>query len=131
MARTLARVAASIAQQVVRDELDARDLSASRSVAQEAVEAVLLSARHIARAACIPTISRWSNRARPMPSLARGAAWSATRASNAAAAASSPTSAPIDARIGARWAHASASIGVETPWTDERRTARRRSGDSR
>src|SRR5687768_15462812 len=46
MARALTRVAASIAQQVVRDELHANPERIAR-VAHEAVEAVLMSARHI------------------------------------------------------------------------------------
>src|SRR5690606_8644038 len=46
MAQSLARVAASIARQVVRDELQARPERIAR-VAHEAIEAVLMGARHI------------------------------------------------------------------------------------
>jgi flagellar assembly protein FliH len=117
MAGALARVAASIAQQVVRDELLARPERIAR-VAQEAVEAVLLSARHIVvqvnpqdlalvEQGAADAIAARGARLVGDPSIERGGCRVLSDVGT------------IDARIGARWEHASASIGVALPWSDE------------
>jgi len=117
MARSLARVAASIAQQVVRDELAATPQRIAR-VTQEAVEAVLLSARHI-----VVQVNP-----QDLALVEHGAADAI--ASRGARLVSDPTIerggcrvlsdvGTIDARIGARWQHASASIGAELPWSGD------------
>jgi flagellar assembly protein FliH len=115
MARSLARVAASIAQQVVRDELAARPERIAR-VVHEAVEAVLLSARHI-----VVQVNPHD-----MPLVEQGAATDVITARGARLVADAAVErggcrvlsdvGTIDARVEARWAHASASIGAELPW---------------
>ena len=115
MARALSRVAASIAQQVVRDELMAKPERIAR-VTQEAVEAVLLSARHIVvqvnpqdlalvEQGAADAIAARGARLVSDPGIERGGCRVLSDVGT------------IDARIGARWQHASASIGVELPWS--------------
>jgi|SRR6185436_6790672 flagellar assembly protein FliH len=115
MARALARVAASIAQQVVRDELTTQPQRIAR-VAQEAVEAVLLSARHIVvqvnpldlalvEHGAADAIAARGARLVSDPSIERGGCRVLSDVGT------------IDARIGARWEHASATIGAELPWS--------------
>jgi len=117
MARSLARVAASIAQQVVRDELAAKPERIAR-VTQEAVEAVLLSARHIVvqvnpqdlalvEQGAADAIAARGARLVGDPGIERGGCRVLSDVGT------------IDARIGARWQHASASIGDELPWSRE------------
>jgi flagellar assembly protein FliH len=117
MAHALARVAASVAQQVVRDELAARPERIAR-VVQEAVEAVLLSARHIVvqvnpqdlalvEQGAADAIASRGARLVSDPGIERGGCRVLSDVGT------------IDARIGARWQHASASIGVEMPWSNE------------
>jgi len=117
MAGSLARVAASIAQQVVRDELIARPERIAR-VAQEAVEAVLLSARHIVvqvnpqdlalvEQGAADAIAARGARLVSDPGIERGGCRVLSDVGT------------IDARIGARWEHASASIGAALPWSAE------------
>ena len=117
MARALARVAASIAQQVVRDELAAQPQRIAR-VAQEAVEAVLLSARHIVvqvnpqdlalvEQGAADAIAARGARLVGDPGIERGGCRVLSDVGT------------IDARIGARWQHASASIGAELPWSGD------------
>jgi len=117
MARSLARVAASIAQQVVRDELAATPQRIAR-VTQEAVEAVLLSARHIVvqvnpqdlalvEQGAADAIAARGARLVGDPTIERGGCRVLSDVGT------------IDARIGARWQHASASIGAELPWSGD------------
>lgn len=117
MARSLARVAAAIAQQVVRDELQTQPQRIAR-VAHEAVEAVLLSARHIVvqvnpqdhalvEQGAAEVIGARSVRLVSDASIERGGCRVLTDVGT------------IDARVGARWAQASAAVGVELPWDTE------------
>ena len=117
MARSLARVAASIAQQVVRDELAAQPDRIAR-VAQEAVEAVLLSARHIVvqvnpqdlalvEQGAADAIAARGARLVGDPTIERGGCRVLSDVGT------------IDARIAARWQNASASIGAELPWSGD------------
>ena len=117
MARSLARVAASIAQQVVRDELIARPERIAR-VAQEAVEAVLLSARHIV-VQVNPQDLALVEQGAADAIAARGARLVGDPGIEPGGCRVLSDVGTIDARIGARWEHASASIGVELPWSAE------------
>jgi flagellar assembly protein FliH len=114
MARALTRVAASIAQQVVRDELRAQPDRIAR-VAHEAIEAVLMSARHIVvqvnpqdhalvEAGAAEVIAARGARLVSDASIERGGCRVLSDVGT------------IDARIESRWAHASATVGVEMPW---------------
>jgi flagellar assembly protein FliH len=115
MARALTRVAASIAQQVVRDELNAHPERIAR-VAHEAVEAVLMSARHIVvqvnpqdhalvEAGAAEAIAARGARLVSDASIERGGCRVLSDVGT------------IDARIGARWERASGTVGVEMPWS--------------
>lgn len=115
MARALTRVAVSIARQVVRDELRAQPDRIAR-VAQEAVEAVLMSARHIVvqvnpqdqalvEAGAAEVIAARGARLVNDASIERGGCRVLSDVGT------------IDARIGARWAHAVATVGGDMPWT--------------
>ncbi len=117
LAQAIAVCATSMARQVVRSELAVRpELVAA--VAQEAVEALLLSARHI------------SVRVHPddQPLVAQGAAEvldarGARLISDAAIARGGcrveSDIASIDGTLAARWRRASAALGSATEWTDE------------
>ena len=117
MARALTRVAAAIAQQVVREELLAHPERIAR-VAHEAVEAVLMSARHIVvqvnpqdhalvEAGAAEAIAARGARLVSDASIERGGCRVLSDVGT------------IDARIGARWARASGTVGVEMPWAAE------------
>ena len=117
MSRSLARVAASIAQQVVRDELAARPERIAR-VAHEAVEAVLMSARHIVvqvnpqdhalvEAGAAEAIAARGARLVSDASIERGGCRVLSDVGT------------IDARIGARWERAIGTVGVEMPWNGD------------
>ena len=114
MARSLARVAASIAQQVVRDELTAQPQRIAR-VAQEAVEAVLLAARHIVVQVSPQDLALVEHGAAEALA-ARGARLVADAGIERGGCRVLSDVGTIDARISARWQHASASIGAELPW---------------
>ena len=114
MARSLARVAASIAQQVVRDELTAQPQRIAR-VAQEAVEAVLLSARHIV-VQVNPQDLALVEQGAAEALAARGARLVADAGIERGGCRVLSDVGTIDARITARWQHASATIGAELPW---------------
>jgi flagellar assembly protein FliH len=115
MARSLARVAASIAQQVVRDELTARPERISR-VAHEAVEAVLLSARHIV-VQVHPLDFALVEQSAADAIAARGARLVADASIERGGCRVLSDVGTIDARIEARWLHASASVGAQLPWS--------------
>lgn len=114
MSRSLARVAASIARQVVRDELAARPERIAR-VAHEAVEAVLLAARHIVVQVNPQDLPMVEQGAADVIA-ARGARLVADAAVERGGCRVLSDVGTIDARIEARWHHVSAAIGVELPW---------------
>jgi len=118
MARSLARVAASIAQQVVRDELAAQPQRIAR-VAQEAVEAVLLAARHIV-VQVNPQDLALVEQGAAEALASRGARLVADAAIERGGCRVLSDVGTIDARIGARWQHASATVGAELPWHSTR-----------
>jgi flagellar assembly protein FliH len=117
MARSLARVAGAIAQQVVRDELHAQPQRIAR-VAHEAVEAVLLSARHIV-VQVNPLDHALIEQGAAEVLGARGARLVSDASIERGGCRVLTDVGTIDARIGARWAQASAAVGVELPWAAE------------
>jgi flagellar assembly protein FliH len=114
MARALTRVAASIAQQVVRDELQANPERIAR-VAHEAVEAVLMSARHIV-VQVNPQDHALVEQGAAEAIAARGARLVSDAGIERGGCRVLSDVGTIDARIGARWARASGTVGVEMPW---------------
>jgi flagellar assembly protein FliH len=129
MARSLASVAASIAQQVVRDELAAQPQRIAR-VTQEAVEAVLLSARHIV-VQVNPQDLTLVEQGAADAIAARGARLVGDATIERGGCRVLSDVGTIDARIGARWQHASAAVGVELPWSgDEAAPAAGSEGDA-
>jgi flagellar assembly protein FliH len=117
MARALTRVAASIAQQVVRDELQANPERIAR-VAHEAVEAVLMSARHIV-VQVNPQDHALVEQGAAEAIAARGARLVSDASIERGGCRVLSDVGTIDARIGARWARASGTVGVEMPWAAE------------
>jgi flagellar assembly protein FliH len=115
MARSLSRVAASIAQQVVRDELRAAPERIAR-VAHEAVEAVLMSARHIV-VQVNPQDHALVEQGAAEPIAARNARLVSDASIERGGCRVLSDVGTIDARIGARWAQASGTVGVEMPWS--------------
>ena len=116
MAGTLTRVAASIAQQVVRDELQAHPERIAR-VAHEAVEAVLMSARHIV-VQVNPQDHALVEQGAADAIAARGARLVSDAAIERGGCRVLSDVGTIDARIEARWARASCTVGVEMPWSE-------------
>lgn len=116
MAEAVARTATALARQVVRAEL-ASDPSLVARIAQEAVGAVLLSARHI-------TVHLHPD---DLPLVALGAA-EALQTRGARLVASNQVSrggctiesdlGAIDARIERRWEQVAAVLGQPLPWSD-------------
>jgi len=115
MASALTRVAVSIAQQVVRDELRAQPDRIAR-VAREAVEAVLMSARHIV-VQVNPQDQALVEGGAAEAIAARGARLVSDASIERGGCRVLSDVGTIDARIGARWAHASSTVGVEMPWS--------------
>ena len=115
MAGALTRVAVSIAQQVVRDELRTQPDRIAR-VAREAVEAVLMSARHIV-VQVNPQDQALVEAGAAEAIAARGARLVSDASIERGGCRVLSDVGTIDARIGARWAHASSTVGVEMPWT--------------
>lgn len=116
MAAALAHTAVELARQVVRSELATRPELVTR-VAEDALAAVLMSARHI----------RISVHPDDQPLVAEGAA--ETLAARGARLVASPDVARggcivesdlgrVDADIATRWAQAAASLGQALPWID-------------
>jgi flagellar assembly protein FliH len=114
MAASVARVATELARQVVRSELSVRPALVAQ-VAREAVNAVLMSARHITvqvhpddhalvAAGCQEALAARGARLLSQPALARGGCKVESDAGE------------VDARIGARWAQATHALGTTVPW---------------
>jgi flagellar assembly protein FliH len=117
MARSITRVAASIAQQVVRDELKTHTERIAR-VAHEAVVAVLLSARHIV-VQVNPQDHALVEQGASEVITARGARLVSDATIERGGCRVLTDVGTIDARIEARWQQASAAIGAELPWTQD------------
>jgi flagellar assembly protein FliH len=117
MARALTRVAAAIAQQVVRDELHAHPERIAR-VAHEAVEAVLMSARHIV-VQVNPQDHALVEAGAAEAIAARGARLVSDAGIERGGCRVLSDVGTIDARIGARWERATSTVGVEMPWNGD------------
>ncbi len=117
MARSVARVATELARQVVRSELQSRPALVAQ-VAQEAVNTVLMSARHITvhlhpddhalvAQGCEEALSARGARLLSQPAIARGGCRVETDVG------------VIDARIATRWQQATQSLGGLLAWDDD------------
>ena len=117
MAAAISRAAVELARQVLRSELQVNP-AVVNSVAQQAIQVVLSSARQI-------TVQVHPE---DLPLVEQGAA-DALKARGARAVANAQIArggciveselGTIDARIGARWAQATASLGVASKWAEE------------
>ena len=116
LAASVARVATELARQVVRSELSTRPALVVQ-VAREAVNAVLMSARHISvqvhpddhalvAQGCDEALAARGARLVSQPSMARGGC----RVESDAGV--------IDARVAVRWAQAILSLGTGVAWDD-------------
>ena len=128
IAARVARVATELARQVVRSELAVRPALVAQ-VAREAINAVLMSARHITvlvhpddhalvASGCEEALAARGARLLSQPSVARGGC----RVESDAGV--------IDARIPARWAQASHTLGTGVPWDDHEADASGAGGDA-
>ena len=116
LATSVARVATELARQVVRSELVQRPALVAQ-VARDAVDAVLMSARHISvqvhpddhalvAASCQEALAARGARLLAQPAMARGGCSVESDVGT------------VDARIGTRWAQATAALGTGVPWDD-------------
>ncbi|MFN7727307.1 MAG: FliH/SctL family protein [Rubrivivax sp.] len=114
LAQAVSRTAVQLARQVLRNELQTRpDLVAT--VATEAINAVLLSARHISvhvHPEDLPLVAEGAEEALQ----ARGARLLASKAMERGGVLVESDVGAIDARIATRWAQAAANLGVEEAW---------------
>lgn len=117
MAQAIARVATEIARQVVRDELHADPQRIAR-VAREAVNAVLMSARHIVVQVHPEDLALVEQGAAEVIA-ARGARVVADAGIERGGCRVLSDVGTIDARIPARWQQASSGLGSELPWTTD------------
>lgn len=117
LAGSVARIAAELARQVVRSELAVRPALITQ-VAQEAVNSVLMSARHITvhlhpddqalvAQGCDEVLAARGARLVVQPGMARGGCRIESDAG------------VIDARIATRWAQATLALGAGVPWDDD------------
>ncbi len=128
IAGSVAKVATELARQVVRGELSVRPALVAQ-VAQEAVNTVLMSARHITvhvnpddhalvAQGCTEALAARGARLLSQPNVARGGC----RIESDAGA--------IDARIGTRWAQATQALGTGVSWTDDEANQTDAGGDA-
>jgi len=117
MARTVARVATEIARQVVRDELQANPQRVAR-VAQEAINAVLMNARHIV-VQLNPDDQALVEQGAADAIGARGARVISDASIERGGCRVISDVGTVDARISARWTQASSTVGNELPWTQD------------
>ncbi len=117
MAAALARTAVELARQVVRSELELRPELVAR-VADDAVHAVLLSARHI-RVLVHPDDHALVAQGAADVLAARGARLVATPEVARGGCRVESDLGEIDAGIATRWAQAAAALGQTLPWHDE------------
>jgi flagellar assembly protein FliH len=117
VADTLLRCAVQLAQQVVRSELALRPELVAK-VASDAVNAVMLSARHIsvrAHPADLPLIEAGAEEAL----AARGARLLADEGVARGGVLVESDVGTVDARIEVRWAQAAAALGSDAAWSAE------------
>ena len=117
LAQAVTRVAVQLARQVLRSELQ-RSTGHVARVAAEAVEAVLLSARHITVQVHPQDLPLVAGGAQEVLQ-ARGARLVAHPGIERGGCRVESDAGAIDARIAARWAQAAAVLGSTQPWEDE------------
>jgi len=128
IAASVARVATELARQVVRSELNVRPALVVQ-VAQEAVDAVLMTARHITvqvhpddhalvAQGCEEVLAARGARLLSQPALPRGGC----RVESDAGV--------IDARVATRWAQATLALGTAVAWDDAATSAAQPGGDA-
>jgi flagellar assembly protein FliH len=117
MAQALARTATSLARQVVRDELRVRPELVAR-VAQEALDTLLLSARHITLRVH-PDDHALVAAGAGDGIAARGARLVADSAIARGGCMVESDIGVIDAGIDTRWRRAAAALGRSDPWQDD------------
>jgi flagellar assembly protein FliH len=116
LAETVARTAVQLARQVLRAELQAHPELVS-GVATEAVNAVLMSARHITvqvHPLDLPLVAEGAEEALQ----ARGARLLANKAIERGGVLVESDVGCIDARVASRWAQAAANLGSEEAWIE-------------
>ncbi len=114
LAKTLTQVAVQLAQQVLRAELQQHP-GVVASVATEAINAVMLSARHITvhvHPADLPLVAEGAEEALQ----ARGARLLADATLDRGGVLVTSDVGAVDANISTRWAQASTALGVNEPW---------------
>jgi flagellar assembly protein FliH len=117
LAGAVTRVAVQLARQVLRSELQLSPDAVAR-VAAEAVEAVLLSARHLTvqvHPQDLPLVAAGAQEVLQ----ARGARLVAHPGIERGGCRVESDAGAIDARIATRWAQAMASLGSDEAWEDE------------
>lgn len=117
IAGSVARAAVQLAQQVLRQELAEHPACVAR-VAAEAVEAVLMSARHISvqvHPQDLPLVAEGAEEAL----RARGARLIANSSIARGGCQVESDVGAVDARIATRWAQAAAMLGSSQPWDGE------------
>jgi flagellar assembly protein FliH len=117
LAGAVTRVAVQLARQVLRSELQQSPGHVAK-VAAEAVEAVLLSARHITVQVHPQDLPLVAGGAQEVLQ-ARGARLVAHPGIERGGCRVESDAGAIDARIATRWAQAVAVLGSEEPWEDE------------
>jgi flagellar assembly protein FliH len=117
MAKSLAAAAVALARQVVRSELAARPEQVA-VVAEEALETLLLSARHIT-VRVHPDDHALVAQSAAETLAARGARLLADTAITRGGCLVESDIGIIDASIEARWRRAAAALGSEAPWSAE------------
>jgi flagellar assembly protein FliH len=117
MAQSLARTATQLARQVLRHELSANPEIVAQ-VATEAVNAVLMSARHI-RVHLNPQDQALVAEGAAEALQARGARLMASHTITRGGCLIESDAGSIDARIESRWQQAASALGQDVPWSDE------------
>ena len=117
MARTLAISATHLARQIVRSELETRPELAA-GVAQEAIDTLLLSARHIT-VRVHPDDHPFVAQGAADVLAARGARLLSDSAMSRGGVLVESDIGVIDATLEARWRRTAASLGCDEPWAGE------------
>jgi len=117
MAQAITRVATGIARQVVRDELHTDPQRIAR-VAREAINAVLMSARHIVVQVHPEDLALVEHGASEAIA-ARGARLVPDAGVERGGCRVLSDVGTIDARISARWEQVTSGLGTELPWTSD------------
>jgi flagellar assembly protein FliH len=117
MAEAVARIATELARQVVRSELAARPELVAK-VAEDAVNAVLHSARHV-RISVHPDDQPLVAQGAAEALEARGARLTASPAVPRGGCVVESDVGSIDARIATRWSQAAAALGQSVPYSED------------